>query len=120
LSAEAKHYDQYQRNKNLLNEQCFDTDKSIYFDWIVTIYFYAAVHLIEMELAKHNQHIMNHVRRNKAVYAISSLKPICKEYETLYRQSRKARYECTTFDVNKIKAIITLFSKIEGQLAKAS
>ncbi|AQS58001.1 hypothetical protein [Desulforamulus ferrireducens] len=116
MPALEQHISQYQKNKQLLEQSCFDIENTDYPEWVVTILFYTAVHLIEAELAKYSQHCLNHKTRNKAVIAVENCKPIFPEYETLYRQSKKARYDCTIFTPKKIKQIWSLFERIESHL----
>ncbi|HHY60969.1 MAG TPA: hypothetical protein GX504_10150 [Clostridia bacterium] len=88
--------------------------------WVITALFYAALHLVEMELAKNNVHSEDHVKRNNAVATVSRFKSIRSAYDVLCRESRKARYGCCSFNRDKAEQYRALFDHIEKELLKAS
>ena len=63
---------------------------------------------------------MNHKFRLKAVSRIDKFKPIFNEYNTLYMESRKARYYCTKYNQKKVKDILETLTIIEKKLTEAS
>lgn len=115
-----EHYYQYMKNKELVSEKIFSLDDTKYLDWVITILFYAALHLVEMELTKNNVHSEDHVKRNNAVATVSRFKSIRSAYDVLYRESRKARYGCCSFNRDKVEQYRALFDHIEKELLKAS
>lgn len=70
-------------------------------DWIVTVYFYAAVHLIERSLSVQNVHSSSHEQRNETVRSVL-FRDIEKQYESLYIESRHARYSCKQIKKSKV------------------
>lgn len=76
-------------------------DKSKYFDWQVTVCFYAAVHLVNAHLAKcANLHYKTHQETKLAINPHNPL-AVCKieedvfdKYSSLEKLSRRARYLC--------------------------
>lgn len=110
-----QHYKQYQQNKSLLNSPVFDAENTQYKDWVVTISFYTAVHLIEKKLAEinPNHHFTSHKSRNNAMNAASSFRRIAPQYKTLYDESRKARYDCKRFTNSDINLVLSLLEQIE-------
>jgi hypothetical protein len=59
-------------------------------EWVVTVFFYAAIHLIESFLATKSVHSKNHSERN--MHVSFWLRGIYREYRTLGDDSRMARY----------------------------
>lgn len=98
----------------------FEINSSKYLEWAVTIIFYAALHLIEMELAKSNQHCKSHDSRNKCIAITTNFKPIRSQYQTLYMQSIKARYEFKKFSSQRVEELKILLGEIEKCLLKVS
>lgn len=97
MPSEAQHRRQYEHNKELLNIPDFCIQSTNYIDWVVTILFYAAVHVVEMDLARLPYHSLNHEERERAMARRASCKRILKEYHALYMASRKARYDCHNY-----------------------
>lgn len=67
-------------------------------DWIVTLAFYKALHVVDSYLAKQGIHPKGHRLRNQQVQ--NHLGNIHREYSALYRASRKARYDAYTYRDN--------------------
>jgi len=63
-----------------------------YLDWVITLYFYAAVHLIEMLYASLGAHHKGHGARNQHI--ATDHPTIAVEYMQLYLESRRVRYDC--------------------------
>lgn len=62
-------------------------------EWITTIAFYKAVHVVEAVLASHfGWHSSSHDDRLKSLKAQSAFQPVFKPFRTLYALSRTARY----------------------------
>lgn len=93
---EIEHENQYKYNEGVL--KWLNTNKSPYFDWLITIAFYTSLHKIDQCLHKRgftNYQLRNHRKRNHVVinylpYLIST------EYIKLYTKSREVRYEQET------------------------
>lgn len=113
-----EHINQYNHNKSLLNNTIFDINSTIYKDWVVTIVFYNAVHLIERELAKISKpyHSGSHRYREKAILKEKKLKSIAAKYQALYNQSIRARYECYKFSKKDVEGVMNILNDIEKAL----
>lgn len=81
-----------------------------FYDWAVTVYFYAAVQYIEAHFSKNMPpfHSPSHYKRDSAIGLSKTLKPIWRDYRELKNQSGLARYEAhinfKASDVSKAKA----------------
>jgi hypothetical protein len=119
MPSAGKHYRQYLHNMDFLNTDVFN-DSNEYTDWYVTAVFYCAVHLVERELAKTGYHLKNHTSRANFVMMASNLKPISCEYNFLYNESRRARYDCVKFSPQDLTTIKEKYEIIENLLVKTS
>ena len=88
-------------------------------DWIVTIYFYSALHLVEKTLSEQGLHSRGHRERFDNVK--SHLDQISRSYQSLYNESRQARYDCVEITSGKVAkakrnldAISTKLSETQG------
>jgi hypothetical protein len=61
-------------------------------DWLVTMYFYSALHLVEAKLAK--MEIPTDVHRDRNFKVKKHLKPISRFYLDLFYASQASRYNC--------------------------
>ncbi|HYF82340.1 MAG TPA: hypothetical protein VEB00_04850 [Clostridia bacterium] len=113
-----EHVNQYNHNKSLLSNTVFDINNTTYKDWVVTITFYNAVHLIERELAKITTpyHSGSHTYREKAILREKKLKTIAAKYQALYNQSIRARYECYKFSKKDVEGVMHILDDIEKAL----
>lgn len=73
--------------------------------WIVTAYFYAAVHWIEAYLAIRGIDPRTHAARKRAIRRDPVLRHIQVEYRALEDRSRDARYEFATFSEADVEVI---------------
>lgn len=113
-----EHYNQYLHNMKMLNSDIFKGDE--FADWLVTVLFYGAVHLVECEISKvHGMHAKNHDVRFGWVSRTEPLKNVCSEYSFLYFQSRRSRYECVKFSPGDLRIIKNNFTAIEKLLDSA-
>lgn len=79
----------WQRNRDLLE----DIDVK-YEEWIATIAFYAALHMVDYGcLMKKNERKQNHTARLEFVDEIDDLQAISAHFRDLYTLSRWARYQ---------------------------
>lgn len=109
----SRHLDQYNHNKKFLTSTELDKDSSTFPDWVITVAFYSAVHLIEKELANIPFHSPNHKNRDEVIVKIPKLKQIATQYATLEMQSKKARYECIVLKNKHASDAIELLKEIE-------
>lgn len=117
MADKEKHQSQYEKNKKLLNTTVFDLNQTIYYDWIITIMFYCSLHLIEKYIGQEtNKHDMKHYQRGKFVNSETFLKSIADEYNTLYSESVRARYNCEKITGEDVEFANTLLKRIEDKL----
>lgn len=87
------------------------SSKTAYFDWAVTILFYAAVHYVDAVLSVSRVDPLSHEQRHTAMRVNGTLRHVFKQYRTLETLSRNARYFALPMgreDWNKSKASFDL------------
>ncbi|HGA1025246.1 TPA: hypothetical protein ACIQN7_005780 [Bacillus cereus] len=111
-----QHFYQYEKNKLFLSSLLGSDSKQN--DWIVTVAFYTALHLVDKTIVTNSESYQpkNHEIRKRLVDSISSLKSIRREYYYLYMESRKSRYHCNPVKENVVSSVITQLEKIEEEL----
>jgi uncharacterized protein (UPF0332 family) len=119
VPTESQHRKQAQQN--LAFAKSFDLITTPYIDWVVTAYFYAALHLVDALLArKENIHPEKHEIRRGYVRDKSYLCGIKTEYFTLKDRSEDARYRMiTTYTSTKVNnEIIPLYDEIARHITQ--
>jgi hypothetical protein len=103
-----EHLDKAQHNFDFLDS--FDSNqRGNYRGWIVTVYFYTALHYVDAYLANKGYKEFNthEERKNHIVIFQSDLKPsIYRKYRQLEDDSRNARYSTKQFtrkDVDEVR-----------------
>lgn len=98
------------------------------YDWIVTMAFYSALHLVDAHLQivgkKVAYHAMgkkgkrdSHEIRNNLVIREKQLgDAIAAAYNALFRESIKARYECVPFSSKRVRDALEYLNIIEKNL----
>lgn len=111
-----KHFNQYNKNRKFLN--ALIQQNSIHYDWIVTIAFYSALHLIDQFIVSQNSSFKpdDHKKRNNLVGRVDKLKPIREEYLSLQLDSHYSRYSCIEFNKEMAEKSIKKLEKIETLL----
>lgn len=104
--------------QNLAFAKSFDLKTTPYLDWVVTAYFYAALHLVDALLVENGELPAGmHENRKEYVKTKPYLKPIRDQYRTLKDHSEDARYRLITMTSHKIEnAIIPLYEAIEQHI----
>jgi len=92
MPTEVEHVEQARRNARLLAAMQGGDLLAQHPDWVITVAFYTALHLVEAKLARDNMHCVGHEERRPKVSL--HLQAIRGRYELLYTESRAARYEC--------------------------
>lgn len=110
-----EHIRKYNDNKNLLNTK-LNISNGEFYNWIVTVSFYAAMHLVESELAKYNFDSYDHKARGNNIDRFNQFKPIRNKYKILYDRSRVARYDATFMNEEKARFVLKCLNDIEEQL----
>lgn len=104
--------------QNLRFAESFDLKTTPYLDWVVTAYFYAALHLVDALLWEKDQ--LNpelHEHRRDCVKGKWYLRGISFEYRSLKDHREDARYRLITMSSAKVeKTIIPLYKAIESHI----
>lgn len=96
MPSREEHLDQARRNESF----CSETRSIPFREWVLTGWFYAALHYVEAFFATRHSpearsaHKMTHGKRQRRMSGESDLLPIFPDYEELKTQSENARYEC--------------------------
>jgi hypothetical protein len=86
-----------------------------YLDWVVTMLFYTALHLIDQVLYQNSQlHPRNHRQRHTAIANEPMLASIYLDYRELEHQSRRSRYECARFSSDDVSGLSARLIRIEN------
>ena len=116
MPAAAQHLEQYRRNKAFF--EALFSYKPEQPEWMMTVAFYCAVHLVESWLASLSSPIHNesHNDRMSCMDRVPELKRVRKPYIELEKDSRSARYGCVRFTFKHAEAARTRLSEIEAAL----
>lgn len=112
----ASHLARVRQNQDFI--KLFNLDTTKYLDWVVTAYFYSAVHLVEA-LLFHREGINSelHSDRRSYIRKKSYLWDIDSPFERLKDHSEDARYRLTTMNRPKLEnRIIPLYEKVEQHI----
>ena len=83
-------------------------------DWVVTVMFYMAMHLVDQVLFQHHKlNPRNHHQRHAAIANEAELAPAYADYRELEHQSRQSRYECVTFSKSEVDRLAVRLARIE-------
>lgn len=104
--------------QNIDFAKSLDWDTTPYLDWVVTAYFYAAVHLVDALLYdKDGLHGDLHVTRRKYIREKFYLRGIDQAFEGLKDHSEDARYRLITMTRLRLeRKIIPLYEEIEKHI----
>jgi len=112
-----EHIKKYEKNKELLNKEVFDIHNTGYKEWVVTIAFYSALHLVEYKFYKDSKlHTGNHKARLTNVRINKAYRDIRSDYKYLYDQSIKARYTADIINKDDTKEAIKSLHRIESKI----
>lgn len=81
------------RDKAVHNEDLVTELNNPYWDWAITISFYAALQYVEAFLARKGIHSPNHTVRDEIIQRDPVLRKIYDEYRQLKDDSHDARYD---------------------------
>ena len=110
-----EHADQAANNHALLSEQIMVSNATHYPDWVVTVSFYTAVHVVERELERrHKIHSRNHDERKHLID--THFPHIRAEYEYLRNESRLSRYRCYAHAPYQLQLILHTLQEIETRI----
>jgi len=97
------HKDQFDHNLDFVTS--FYVPGCRYLDWVINVYFYAAVHLVEAFPAIQGIHSGNHSERIRQIW--ENLRPVYNDYRRLYGASRRARYEVWKSTDTEVQRLIS-------------
>jgi hypothetical protein len=94
MPSKAEHLDKAEHNEHFASRLNQDGNYVNYRDWVVTGYFYSAVHYVEAYLATKSPpvHSENHPARDTTIGSDGVLQQIYDEYRALKDDSTNARY----------------------------
>jgi uncharacterized protein (UPF0332 family) len=104
--------------QNLRFAESFDLKTTPYLDWVVTAYFYSALHLVDALLWE-KDHLSPELHEHRRDYVRGKwyLRAISFEYRSLKDHSEDARYRLITMTSVKVKdTIIPLYKTIESHI----
>jgi len=112
----SEHLDRARQNVRFA--ESFDLATAPYLDWVITAYFYAALHLVEALLyARENLHSDNHAERREFIRDKGYLTAIQQPYRDLKEFSEQARYRLFPFTASEIRGkIIPCYRRIESYI----
>lgn len=90
-----EHIEKGKHNENFLGS--FDVDKTPFLDWVVTGYFYAALHYLGAYFKTQGQQPSRHPYTDTLMLKDSNLDAIYNDYLDLKNDSEEARYGSRTF-----------------------
>lgn len=106
MSTVAEHIERAKRNQRFA--EYFDLDKTEFRDWVVTGYFYSALHWVDAYLVRENKKTDDgHSFRNTQINTDKVLTPISRPYRKLYSYSRNVRYDLIDFSPQQIRQDVT-------------
>jgi hypothetical protein len=111
-----QHRQQAEHNKAFIRS--LDLDTTPYLDWVVTVAFYAALHLMEWFLtSRGHTGRRDHQLRDAYISREADLRAIYGYYTELKYQSEGARYECFRFKPDEVRTqILPLLDKIQAHI----
>lgn len=115
VAEEAKHKRKYLENKSILENE-MNVEKSEHYNWIATIAFYAALHLVEGELSKDKLHSKTHSDRGNVVERYAAFRNIRTQYKNLHDRSIIARYEGSNISKKKAEQALEWLKDIEDEI----
>lgn len=92
----SEHKKKYLENKNII-ESVLNEKNNEHCNWISTICFYAALHMVEMQLALDGIHSRDHVNRENNMESSKRISQyVLIRYKHMYTVSILARYEAAS------------------------
>ena len=110
-----EHIRKYKENKKLL-ETNLNIENCDFYNWVVTVSFYAALHLVEAKLSESGIDSKDHFARSNNVERFNQFKNISTQYKTLYDKSRIARYDAAFMNKKKGQFALKCLKQIEEEI----
>ena len=122
MTTSTQHVQRAKHNQKFCEQ--FNLDSTEFLDWVVTAYFYSALHWVEAYLIFINKRPENHAIRNNATNTELKLTPISRAYRKLYSYGLNVRYDLVEFTPERIRnevipKVLHIRSHIENLLPKS-
>ncbi len=112
----SEHRNKYEENKYIIDTVLDEHDKR-QCNWMSTVCFYAALHIVEMQLALDGVHSKNHIERETNMMDSKRITPyILMRYKQMYTNSILARYEAQSIAPTIAHQMKTYLAQIENKL----
>jgi len=96
MPSKADHISKAEHNEKFASTLNSDGSYADYRDWVVTAYFYSAIHYVEAYLSTLSRHSPDHRARDAVIGSDPDLQPIYSDYRRLKDDSTNARYSMWT------------------------
>jgi uncharacterized protein (UPF0332 family) len=113
LPTKDQHIQKAERNEKFAKRIAENTG---YFDWAVTVLFYAGLHYIDAVLAVSRIDPHKHEERQDSIQKNDTLRRVYSEYRMLETLSRNARYYAVEIDANDWHAADVEFNALRAHL----
>lgn len=113
MPSKEEHLAKATRNESFADSLARNTK---YFDWAVTVLYYAAVHYVDAVLAVSSAHPEKHTERHALIATNGTLKRVYKEYRQLESVSRNARYRALPVGASDWTKAIQAFDVLRGYI----
>lgn len=107
MATDKEHRRQAEHNQKFLES----IDQSEFPDWLSTVAFYKAVHLVQALLTASGRNAKSHKSRNRILK--TTWPAVWKEYHPLYSFSRLARYWCFRVKPEHIPFVMRRLGRVE-------
>lgn len=116
MPSSTQHLDKARSNLNFA--QFVARSSRGFIDWVITAYFYAALHYIEAYFDLfHQVHYRKHAYRSRAISNDPRLSPIYNDYRRLQTYSETARYGIKQFDDTYVsRRILPHFTRLRASI----
>lgn len=107
---------QYNLNKNTL-QALTSIQPSQPNDWVVTVSFYSALHIVEKNLISKGKKTIKHEDRNRMVIKDQEFGiDVADAYRALYNESKSSGYDCIPFSKKRADDALVYLKEIESIL----
>lgn len=115
MASSKDHYAQARSNEGFY--EALGSDSSTTPEWAMTALFYAAVHYVQAACLDLRAGPIPQDHRERKAAIRNQFRSVANDYETLYHESRKARYECVKHKGHQLKAAQKLLNGIAAETA---
>lgn len=112
MATAKEHKEKANHNRRFLNT----IDARVYPDWVATVNFYTAVHLVQMLFQAKGGRSGSHRKRNDTLR--KTYPSIWKHYQPLHAFARLARYWCMKVTPEHIPYLERRLAKVEKEIDK--